>query len=272
MKEEDDVPLESNIDSLNLSADQTLVFDRMKQIMIDGLNRCVLESVECIPPMKGRVDCLTDNSGSARKAFVSEYGTVNVYVFSNLSAILSAYRATQGGSVWVFGDRLIEYVVTKKPILEQLEEVNDLGSIVGEGTETGVWLFWEKCIKSGAKLDTVFIYSDMQAGTGKLYAAEYCRGALNQMDAVVATPNVNGSYAAYVDVLKLVETYRKQVNAKVNLFSVQVAGYDNSILPDILYRGAILSGWTGKEAKLAYEMNELWDSIEFWGDSSWEWE
>jgi len=272
MKEEDDVPLDSDIRLLNLSADQTLVFDRMKQIMIDGLNRCVLESVECIPPMKGRVDCLTDNSGSARKAFVSEYGTVNVYEISNLSAILTAYRATKGGSVWVFGDRLIEYVVTKKPILEQLEEVNDLGSIVGMHTETGVWLFWEKCIQSGAKLDTVFIYSDMQAGTGKLYATESCRGALNQMDAVVKTPNVNGSYAAYVDVLKLVETYRKQVNAKVNLFSVQVAGYDNSILPDILYRGAILSGWTGKEAKLAYEINELWDSIEFWGDNSWEWE
>ena len=139
-------------------------------------------------------------------------------------------------------------------------------------TETGRREIWEKCIKSGAKLDTVFIYSDMQAGIGKLYATESCRGSLNQMNAVIATPNPNGSYAAYVDVLKLVETYRKQVNAKVNLFSVQVAGYDNSILPDILYRGAILSGWTGKEAKLAYEMNELWDSIEFWGDSSWEWE
>ena len=258
-------------DSLNLSTDKEMVFDRMKQIMIDGLNRCVLESIECIPPMKGRVDCLTDNSGSARKAFVSEYGTVNVYEISNLSAILTAYRATEGGSVWIFGDRLIEYVVTKKPILEQLEEVNDLGSIVGMHTETGLWLFWEKCIETSAKLDTVFIYSDMQAGTGKLYATESCRKSLNQMDAVIATPNPNGSYAAYIDVLKLVEIYRKQVNAKVNLFSVQVAGYDNSILPDILYRGAILSGWTGKEAKLAYEMNELWDSVEFWGDNSWDW-
>ena len=48
----------------------------------------------------------------------------------------------------------------------------------------------------------------------------------------------------------------------MNVFSVQVAGYDNTILPDILYRGAVLSGWTGKEAKLAYEMTALWDKIE----------
>ena len=58
------------------------------------------------------------------------------------------------------------------------------------------------------------------------------------------------------------QIYRERVNPKVNVFSVQVAGYDNTVLPDILYRGAILSGWTGKEAKLAYEMSTLWDEVE----------
>jgi hypothetical protein len=33
-------------------------------------------------------------------------------------------------------------------------------------------------------------------------------------------------------------------------------------MPDILYRGAVLSGWTGKEAKLAYEMSKVWDEAE----------
>jgi hypothetical protein len=133
--------------SVQLSFEQSELFRKMRAIVLEGLNRCVLESVESIPPMKGRVDCLSDNSGSSRGGIVSEYGTVNVYEIANLSAILTAYRATDGGSVWVFGDRLEEYVVTKKPILEQLEDVNTIGYRIGASTETGVWLFWAKCIR-----------------------------------------------------------------------------------------------------------------------------
>jgi len=227
----------------------------MKKIVSDGLNRCVLESVECIPQMNGRVDCLSDNSGSSRGGIVSEYGTVNVFEIANLSAILTAYRATEGGSVWVFGDRLEEYRVSHtKPILEQLTEVNNLGHTVGGGTETGVWLFWEKFIRNKTRLDTVFIYSDMQAGKGQLFADDVHHEEMSKMDCQIDS--------RCIDVLKLVSLYRENVNPKTNVFSVQVAGYDNSILPDILYRGAILSGWTGKEAKLAYEMTTLWDEME----------
>jgi len=242
-------------ESHRLTEEQQLIFEKMRDIVLDGLNRCVLESVESIPLMKGRVECLSDNSGSSRQGMVSEYGTVNVYEIANLSAILTAYRATNGGSVWVFGDRLEEYIVTKKPVLEQLEEVNKLGDTVGGSTETGVWLFWERFIQDEVRLDNVFIYSDMQAGTGGLYVDGTNTPKLQQMGAAIQ----NGMH---VDVLKLVQIYREKVHPKVNVFSVQVAGYDNTVLPDILYRGAILSGWTGKEAKLAYEMNVLWDEIE----------
>jgi hypothetical protein len=242
--------------SNELTVSQLKVKAQMHEIVLDGLNRCVLESVESIPPMKGRVDCLSDNSGSSRSGMTSEYGTVHIYEIANLSAILTAYRATEGGSVWVFGDRLEEYKVSHdKPILEQLKEVNDLGNTVGGGTETGVWLFWEQHIRNRTKLDTVFIYSDMQAGTGGLYVDDIQSQKLKDFGGAL-----NGT--TYVDVLKLVELYRKRIYNKVNVFSVQVAGYDNSILPDILYRGAVLSGWTGKEARLAYEMTELWDRIE----------
>jgi polyhydroxyalkanoate synthesis regulator phasin len=243
-------------EKMELTPQQLTVKNTMRQIVLDGLNRCVLESVESIPPMKGRVDCLSDNSGSSRGGITSEYGTVHIYEIANLSAILTAYRATEGGSVWIFGDRLEEYKVSHdKPILEQLTEVNDLGNTVGGGTETGVWLFWEQHIRGKKHLDTVFIYSDMQAGTGGLYVDGNQSQKLQDFGGAL-----NGTH--YVDVLKLVELYRKRIYPKVNVFSVQVAGYDNSILPDILYRGAVLSGWTGKESRLAYEMTELWDRIE----------
>lgn len=231
--------------------------NKMREIILDGLNRCVLESVEMIPVIQGRVHCLSDNSGSSRGGIVSEYGKVNIYEIANLSALLTAYRATKGGSIWIFGDRLEEYIVSKKPILEQLEEVNAIGNNIGGSTETGVWLFWENFIKGGDQLDTVFIYSDMQAGTGGLYVNYTEMGNLKRMNAVA-----NDAAGTHIDVLKLVDIYRKTVYPKVNIFSVQVAGYDNSILPDILYRGAILSGWTGKEVILAHQMIELWDQIE----------
>jgi hypothetical protein len=171
---------------------------------------------------------------------VSEYGSVNVYEISNLSAILTAFRSTEGGSVWIFGDKLVEYNVDRtKSILEQLNTVNHIGKTVGGGTETGVWLFWEKAIRSKMRLDHVFIYSDMQAGTGKLYA-DACHNILMQKYGA----NLNNHGTSYIDVLALVAKYRNEVYSKVNIFSVQVAGYDNTILPDILYRGAIMSGWT----------------------------
>jgi hypothetical protein len=43
---------------------------------------------------------------------------------------------------------------------------------------------------------------------------------------------------------------------------VQTAGYNDSILPETTYRGAILAGWTGNEVVYAKEMVALWDEIE----------
>ena len=257
-----DEDIEQPSDDINatqpISDEQKDLYNTLKALVLEGLNNCLLESLETIPELPGRVDCLTDNSGSARGAFVSEYGSVNVYEISNLSAILTAFRSTEGGSVWIFGDILKEYKVDRtKSILEQLNTVNDIGNTVGGGTETGVWLFWEQVIRNKMNLDHVFIYSDMQAGTGKLYADNDHSNKLQEYGA-----NLNTHGAAYIDILALVAKYRKEVYSKVNIFSVQVAGYDNTILPDILYRGAIMSGWTGKEAKLAYEMSQLWDTIE----------
>ena len=226
-------------------------------IFVLALEDCILVSLDTIPEIKGRVDCLTDNSGSSRNSMVSEYGTINIYEIANLSSILTAYRSTEGGSVWIFGDRLQEYPVShEKRILTQLDEVNQIGYDIGQNSETGVWLFWDMVIRANKKLDTVFIYSDMQAGHGDLYASYEHHTRLYEREAQLTC-------TGHIDVLRLVKVYRELVYSKVNVFSVQVAGYDNSIMPDILYRGAILSGWTGKEAKMAYEMIRVWDEVEF---------
>jgi 60 kDa SS-A/Ro ribonucleoprotein len=242
---------------------EVAILPKYSSIIEKSLEMCLTKSAEMIPQLDGRVDSLTDNSGSAHGSFVSEYGSVKIAEISNLSAILSAMRATNGGSVWIFGDRLVEFRVDPQgSILKQLEQVNNIGKTIGGGTETGIWLFWDKMIKEKKHLDNVFIYSDQQAGHGGLYASEDSFD--RRLPLVDKNYVCNTKHCAniYIDVLKLVKKYREIANAKMNIFSVQVAGYNNTVMPDILYRGAILSGWTGREANMAHEMIKQWNLIE----------
>ena len=55
---------------------------------------------------------------------------------------------------------------------------------------------------------------------------------------------------------------KKKVNSKVNVFSVQTAGYDDIVIPENSYGTSIMYGWTGKELSYAVEMNKLWDEVE----------
>jgi hypothetical protein len=224
-----------------------------QQMVLDALDECIDTSVSNMTKLKGRVACLSDNSGSAWDSFSSEYGTVTVAEIANLSSIITALQSDQG-EVGVFGDNLsLKEVSKRNGILSQLEETSKRGKEQGQGTENGIWVFWDKAIKEKIHYDTVFIYSDMQAGHGGLY------GHIN----TVGKSNFNHEKGeTYIDVLAMVKEYRKEVNPKVNVFCVQVSGYNNSVLPENLYRGAILSGWTGKEPLFAQSIIESWNEIE----------
>lgn len=223
-----------------------------KQLILDSLEECLDIAVANMPKLEGTVACLSDNSGSAWGSFNSEYGTVTVAEIANLSSLITAQTADEG-YVGVFGDRLsLQGVSKRNGLLTQLKETSSRGKAQGGGTENGIWLFWEDAIKNKKHYDTVFIYSDMQAGHGGLFgerSSEY-------------REFIHKRGGTYIDVLALVEKYRKTVNPKVNVFTVQVGGYNNSILPENLYRGAILAGWTGKESIYAKAVIDTWDSIE----------
>ena len=96
----------------------------------------------------------------------------------------------------------------------------------------------------------------MQAGHGGLYGVNENDYKEYQYD------GGRGGYGRHIDVLKLVSKYRKTVNPKVNIFTVQTAGYNNSVVPENLYRGAILGGWTGKESSYAKALIDAWDQVE----------
>lgn len=236
-------------------------FDGRKEIILNGLEMCLQKSLDNFPKLRGDTISLCDNSGSTKGTFNSVYGSVRVSLIANLSALLTAYNTKGHGSVGVFGDRLQVYQVDKtRPILEQLDEINKIGEEIGGCTETGIWLYFKQALegKEELKVDNLFIYSDQQCGYGTLYGSNSDEYA----DYIYKGSNNTWNGDRYIDVMKLVNKYRELINPKLNMFSVQIASYDNSILPENIYRCCLLSGWTGSETAFAKEIIRLWDEIE----------
>lgn len=217
-----------------------------KEILV-SLENCLDKAMENFPTLKGRTVSLCDNSGSAQSSFISEYGTTKISDIANLSSVMTAINS-ESGAVVCFGDRMtIQEIRKNKRVLEELKS---LDTDVGMGTENGIWLYLDKAIKTKEHIDNLFIYSDMQSGHGGLYGID----SKEYKDFVFK--------GNYIDVMKLIDVYRKKVNPKLNVFSVQVAGYNNSIIPENIYRGAILYGWTGKEVLFAQKIIDFWDTKE----------
>lgn len=222
-----------------------------KDILLDALEDCVDISIANMPQLSGKTICLTDNSGSAWGTIPTEYGSVTIAEIDNLSSILTA-KCSDEGYVGVFGDRLKIIPISKNDkVLRKLSEINKVGKEIGMNTEGGIWTFFQKATINKDKFDNIFIYSDMQAGHGELY------GTSTQQQEY---RNANCSCGMYINVFQCLLNYRRQVNKNVNMFSVQTAGYDNSVLPEYAYRTSMISGWTGKEVLFAKMLIDIWDN------------
>lgn len=222
-----------------------------KDILLDALEDCVDISIANMPQLSGKTICLTDNSGSAWGTIPTEYGSVTIAEIDNLSSILTA-KCSDEGYVGVFGDRLKIIPISKNDkVLRKLSEINKIGKEIGMNTEGGIWTFFQKATKNKDKFDNIFIYSDMQAGHGELY------GTSTQQQEY---RNAGCSCGMYINVFQCLLNYRRYVNKNVNMFSVQTAGYNNSVLPEYAYRTSMMSGWTGKEALFAKMLIDIWDN------------
>lgn len=220
--------------------------------ILECLEECMKLATENFPRLHGKTISLCDNSGSTRRTTTTEYGSVLISDIANLSGVITGMNSDEG-HVGVFGDSLeIIPINPKKGVLSQHLHVCDVGTRQGMGTENGIWMFFNKAISQSLCYQNIFIYSDMQAGHGGLYG-------INPLE---YEQYIYPQTGRNIDVLALVLAYRRKVNPYVNVFSVQVAGYDNSVLPENLYRTAILTGWTGKEVLYAKEMNALWDRMQ----------
>lgn len=228
---------------------------KFKTKVLDAIQECLDISIANMPKLKGRTMCLSDNSGSAWGAVTSEYGTTKIAVIDNLSSVIAG-ACSEEGYVGKFGDKLRVFPVSKRDgVLTQANAISkDTDEDVGGATEGGIWIFFRDAIKNKEHYDNIFIFSDQQAGTGGLY------GTTSQMWEYEKEYGVRNG--RYIDVYKLIQKYRQEVNPKVNVFSIQTAGYDNVLIPAMAYRTAMLTGWTGKEIQFAAKYIEQWDDIE----------
>lgn len=224
-------------------------------IIIDALEECMDIALANYPKLKGKTMCLSDNSGSAWGTFNSEYGSVTVADIDNLSSVITA-ACSDEGYVGKFGDKLITIPISKRHgILNQTQSISKgRTNDVGGATEGGIWEFFKNAIEEKEHWDNIFIYSDQQAGHGGLYGTD--RHMKEYKSAGY------GCYSSMINVFKLIQDYRKHVNPKVNVFSIQTSSYDNVLVPEMAYRTSILYGWTGREAVYGKAMIDIWDSIE----------
>ncbi len=211
----------------------------------EALEQCIRRRMGALPRFQGRLMALSDNSGSARGATTSSMGTMQIATIGNLTSILAAKCASEG-HVGVFGDSLETFRPAKKSsIFQELENADRLGNGVGGGTENGIWLFLDRAIRAREHWDHLFVFSDMQAGHGGLYGTN---------KAQYADYLFRGHY---IDVAKLVAEYRKRVNPHVFVYLVQIAGYRDTLIPELYDRTFILGGWGEGLLRFAGEMSTL---------------
>ena len=213
-------------------------------VVARALEACLSQSVENLPWFGGRVMSLCDNSGSAQGTATSAMGSMKVSTIANLSAALAAQRADQGW-IGVFGDRLQTRRVHRGvSVLAEVDRAEEDARDIGMGTENGIWLFWDEAIRRNQLWDHVFVFSDMQAGHGGLY------GVNKKEYADYVWPGGG----RYIDVPKLIAAYRRRVNPKVKVYLVQVAGYQDTIVPEFYDGTFILGGWGPGLFRFAAEM------------------
>jgi hypothetical protein len=214
---------------------------------LDAVEECLEISLRNAPHFAGRTMSLSDNSGSAQSATTSSMGTMSMASIGNLMSVITGQLSDEG-HVGVFGDNLETFTTRKKSsIFDQVQKAEKLGNKIGLGTENGIWLFWANAIKNKEHWDNVFVYSDMQAGHGGLYGTD---------------PNgyrdfIWPSGGRHIDVPKLINTYRTKVNPNVNVFLVQIAGHQDTIVPEFYDRTYILGGWSERLLNFAEQLANL---------------
>jgi hypothetical protein len=224
-------------------------------VVKNALEVCLEESMKCVPEIRGRTMALCDNSSSTHTQNLSPMSTMTVADVINLMGVLVGV-ASDEAHLSVFGDRVeIQPVLKTEPLLKQVQIAGNAMERIGQKSEHGIWTFWDQACKHKARYDNIFIFSDVQPGHGHMYGADG-----REYDGYVWPTETVRSGNLRIDVLRLIQRYRQEVNSEVNVYMVQVAKY-GAVMLDMFHRTFMIGGWSNQLLHFASRMNQLIDDI-----------
>lgn len=199
------------------------VAEMIKQAITTAINH----SIDNIPLLEGKTLILSDNSGSMRgdgggASLISAMSKRTTADIANLFAVLYWSKA-DNTLVGSFGDTLRHPQLDRtKDVFENFKIMNKDASLVGGGTETGIFVMFEKLIANKEMVDRIIIFSDCQVGTEcNWYDTGHRRGS---------------------DFNRLFQKYRA-INPDVKVYCVDLRGYGNRMIKDGI---VLLAGWSDK--------------------------
>jgi hypothetical protein len=192
----------------------------------DALEECLEISLRyTMPRFEGRGLTICDVSGSMDTARVSANSEMSAKEIAVLMSAVTNRTFANGGDTLLFATTT-EFVEPRRKtsLFTEMENMIQKGRSLGGSTNI-VNPFYE-IIKHKKFYDVIFVYSDMQCGYDN-------------------------------NVPNLVKEYRKTVNPNVQIFFVNLAGYQDALVPEFYDRTYLLGGWSDKMLQFAERIMDL---------------
>lgn len=218
-----------------------------KKAILDALEIALMYSLENIPKLEGPTAILTDHSGSVRgdsggSGKLSAFGVTTSAMVGNLLASMYAF-VQDNVYIGLFGDRLIHVPVDRKMgLIEFNNHSFNEGYKCGGGTENGLYIFLDQCIKEKTRVDNLIIFSDMVIGSG-------------------GTGGWDGSSRAGLGSFQTLFKRFKEINPQCNTITVNIRQTGGKSVFDRSLNVTQVAGWSSEIFKTFKSASRGYDEI-----------
>jgi hypothetical protein len=185
--------------------------------VMDAMQRALEVSVENVPRLKGSTFMTADNSASMGQN-ISERSAVQVVHIANILQSMAHKICDDEAITSVFGQNFATVYASKSDgVITNMEKFQNKD--VGHSTEAWKSIAWLNQDK--VKVDRIIIFSDMQC-----YGSDGNWGSRGQ------------------SLAEQFQEYKANVNSKVKLYSIDLAGYGTAQFPEDDGSVVLLAGWS----------------------------
>jgi len=195
---------------------------------LEALETALLVSADNLPHLPGVTFISADNSGSMSKT-ISEKSKVELHQIANLLQSI-AHKTCDQSITSVFGDTFaVAHVSKTDGVITNMEKFRD----TQVGCSTNAWLSIKWLNDKKQKVDRIIIFSDEQC-----YSTHGSGGWM---------PGLRMGYGDRGQSLaEQFEAYKRNVNPKALLYSIDLAGYGTAQFPMSDKSVVTLAGWSEK--------------------------